>query len=141
MRDPCIKDDNFFDSAKYASIDETFADNLLEIVYTNLEDIRAGRFIKYYQFSLIYQKKTSSCIRIIIFISIFRWNDFNFFSSKNETFLRVFQTVWNPIFLGLFFWFNDSLFEMHKKPTKQKARGKVAWEKGKTTVDVKMQQS
>ena len=41
-----MSDENFFDSSKYDYIDETFADNLLEIVYTNLEDIRAGRFLK-----------------------------------------------------------------------------------------------
>ena len=39
------KDDNLFNSSEYKYIEETFADNLLEIVYTNLDDIRAGRLV------------------------------------------------------------------------------------------------
>ena len=46
MKGSEMNDENFFDSSKYAYIDETFADNLLEIVYTNLEDIRAGKFLQ-----------------------------------------------------------------------------------------------
>ena len=46
MKGSEMDDEIFFDSSKYDYIDETFADNLLEIVYTNLEDIRAGRFLK-----------------------------------------------------------------------------------------------
>ena len=42
------KDDTFFNSSEYKYIEETFADNLLEIVYTNLEDIRAGRLIIFF---------------------------------------------------------------------------------------------
>ena len=51
MKGSEMDDENFFDSSKYDYIDETFADNLLEIVYTNLEDIRAGRFLKLLSFA------------------------------------------------------------------------------------------
>lgn len=36
-------DANFLNHPKYDYIEEAFADDLLEIVYTNLDDIRAGR--------------------------------------------------------------------------------------------------
>ena len=44
-------DENFLSHPKYDYIEEAFADDLLEIVYTNLDDIRAGRSPNYISIS------------------------------------------------------------------------------------------
>ena len=43
MSDSVEYDENFLSHPRYDYIEEAFADDLLEIVYTNLDDITAGR--------------------------------------------------------------------------------------------------